>query len=125
MIIFVGYRVKSQQGTQFRICATQRLKEYIIKGFAKALQNKIEEDTGIKFGFLHKHSFARIEVNTEQGKARYLDEEKSVQLYNFFVEKGYIKEEIVNRKTKEVAAKVQEKLKKDFDKSNERFIFAR
>lgn len=32
--ISVGYRVKSQQGTQFRIWATQRLKEYIIKGFA-------------------------------------------------------------------------------------------
>lgn len=34
IIISVGYRVKSQQGTQFRIWATQRLKEYIIKGFA-------------------------------------------------------------------------------------------
>lgn len=34
VIISVGYRVKSVQGTQFRIWATQRLKEYIIKGFA-------------------------------------------------------------------------------------------
>jgi hypothetical protein len=34
VIISVGYRVKSQQGTQFRIWATQRLKEYIIKGFS-------------------------------------------------------------------------------------------
>jgi len=34
VIISVGYRVKSQKGTQFRIWATQRLKEYIIKGFA-------------------------------------------------------------------------------------------
>lgn len=34
VIISVGYRVKSKQGTQFRIWATQRLKEYIIKGFA-------------------------------------------------------------------------------------------
>jgi hypothetical protein len=34
VIISVGYRVKSLQGTQFRIWATQRLKEYIIKGFA-------------------------------------------------------------------------------------------
>lgn len=33
VIISVGYRVKSQQGTQFRIWATQKLKEYIIKGF--------------------------------------------------------------------------------------------
>jgi len=33
VIISVVYRVKSQQGTQFRIWATQRLKEYIVKGF--------------------------------------------------------------------------------------------
>lgn len=34
VIISVGYRVKSPQGSQFRIWATQRLKEYLIKGFA-------------------------------------------------------------------------------------------
>jgi hypothetical protein len=33
VIISVGYRVKSLRGTQFRIWATARLKEYIIKGF--------------------------------------------------------------------------------------------
>ena len=33
VIISVGYRVKSMRGTQFRIWATQRLKEYLIKGF--------------------------------------------------------------------------------------------
>ena len=31
--IAVGYRVKSQRGTQFRIWATQRLREYLVKGF--------------------------------------------------------------------------------------------
>ncbi len=34
VIISAGYRVKSLRGTQFRIWATQRLREYIIKGFA-------------------------------------------------------------------------------------------
>ncbi len=32
-IIAVGYRVKSHRGTQFRIWATGRLKEYLVKGF--------------------------------------------------------------------------------------------
>jgi len=32
-IIAVGYRVKSPRGTQFRIWATERLREYLIKGF--------------------------------------------------------------------------------------------
>ncbi len=33
VIISVGYRVNSHRGTQFRIWATQQLKEYLIKGF--------------------------------------------------------------------------------------------
>lgn len=33
VIISVGYRVRSHRGTQFRIWATERLREYIIKGF--------------------------------------------------------------------------------------------
>ena len=34
VIISVGYRVKSRQGTMFRIWATQRLRDYIIRGYA-------------------------------------------------------------------------------------------
>ena len=33
VIISVGYRVKSHRGMQFRIWATERLREFIIKGF--------------------------------------------------------------------------------------------
>ena len=43
VIISVGYRVKSKRGTQFRIWATNILKEYMKKGFALAddrLKNK-------------------------------------------------------------------------------------
>ena len=34
VIISVGYRVKSKQGTQFRQWATQRLKDYLVQGYA-------------------------------------------------------------------------------------------
>ncbi|MFO0905802.1 MAG: RhuM family protein [Pirellulales bacterium] len=34
VIISIGYRVRSHRGTQFRIWATERLREYLIKGFA-------------------------------------------------------------------------------------------
>jgi len=34
VIISVGYRVKSRQGTQFRIWANRVLKEYMVKGYA-------------------------------------------------------------------------------------------
>ena len=46
VIISVGYRVKSQRGTQFRIWANKVLKEYLIKGFVindKITQRKYEE----------------------------------------------------------------------------------
>ena len=33
VIISVGYRVKSAQGTKFRVWATEKLKEYLVKGF--------------------------------------------------------------------------------------------
>lgn len=34
VIISIGYRVKSKRGTQFRQWATQRLKDYLVKGYA-------------------------------------------------------------------------------------------
>ena len=40
VIISVGYRVKSQRGTQFRIWANNVLKEYLLKGYA--INNRIE-----------------------------------------------------------------------------------
>ena len=46
VIISVGYRVKSQRGTQFRQWATQRLKEYLVEGVAineKRLAQKNKE----------------------------------------------------------------------------------
>ena len=45
MIISVGYRAKSQQGTQFRIWATKKLKDYLLKGYAiNTRMNRIEDN---------------------------------------------------------------------------------
>ena len=55
VIISVGYRVKSKQGTQFRIWANKILKDYLLKGYAinkrmdriednvESLKNKVNE----------------------------------------------------------------------------------
>lgn len=45
VIISVGYRVKSHVGTQFRIWATQRLREYLVKGFTLDDQRLKEQST--------------------------------------------------------------------------------
>lgn len=48
VIISIGYRIKSQRGTQFRIWATKTLKEFIIKGFV--LDDKRLKQGGQVFG---------------------------------------------------------------------------
>ncbi|MGB3849894.1 MAG: RhuM family protein [Tunicatimonas sp.] len=53
VIISVGYRVKSKQGTQFRIWATQRLKDYLVQGYAineSRLAQKQQEVEYLKTG---------------------------------------------------------------------------
>ena len=54
VIISVGYRVSSIRGTQFRIWATQKLKEYIIKGF-------VMDDERLASGRVHKTYFEEWE----------------------------------------------------------------
>ena len=45
VIISVGYRVKSKQGTQFRIWATRVLKDYLVKGYAiNNRMNRLEDN---------------------------------------------------------------------------------
>ena len=48
VIISVGYRVKSKQGTQFRIWANSVLKEYLIKGYVIDQRVKVEQLEGLK-----------------------------------------------------------------------------
>jgi len=53
VIISVGYRVKSLRGTQFRQWATQRLKDYLVQGYAineKRLKEKQQEVEYLKTG---------------------------------------------------------------------------
>jgi len=48
VIISVGYRVKSQRGTQFRIWANKVLKDYIVKGYAINQRVKVEQLEDLK-----------------------------------------------------------------------------
>ncbi len=61
-IISVGYRVNSKQGTQFRIWATNVLKDYMLKGYAlnqrmNRIENTIESlSTTVHTSFVHGDS---------------------------------------------------------------------
>lgn len=70
--------------------------------FAKKLQKEYEDDEGIRFGYIEKHTFANIKVTAENGETSYLGAEKSADIYKSFENKGYINDK----------GKVQDKLKK-------------
>jgi hypothetical protein len=53
----VGYRVNSNKATQFRIWATQTLKEYIVKGFAM-------NDERLKNGQHFGNDYFKIQLQT-------------------------------------------------------------
>jgi Virulence protein RhuM family len=62
VIISVGYRVKSKQGTQFRIWATRVLKDYLLKGYAiNNRMNRIEDNVQ---AITEKVSQIELQINT-------------------------------------------------------------
>ena len=70
MIISVGYRVNSKQGVQFRQWATQRLKDYLVQGYAineKRLAQKQQQVEYLKTG-IRIISRAIEEVTSDQNK---------------------------------------------------------
>lgn len=67
VIISVGYRVKSQRGTQFRIWANKILKDYLIRGYAINQQAKAEQLEDLK-------STVRLLSNVIEHKQLTLDE---------------------------------------------------
>lgn len=63
VIISVGYRVKSKQGTQFRIWATRVLKDYLLKGYA--INNRINRIEDNIESINKKISQIDLQLNTQ------------------------------------------------------------
>ena len=62
-IISVGYRVNSKRGTQFRQWATQRLKDYLIKGYS--INNRINRLEDHLVGLTKKVDQIDLQINTK------------------------------------------------------------
>ncbi|MCF6268663.1 MAG: virulence RhuM family protein [Melioribacteraceae bacterium] len=61
VIISVGYRVKSKQGTQFRIWANRILKDYLLKGYS--LNQRMNRIEGNMFSIMKKVDEIDIQIN--------------------------------------------------------------
>lgn len=103
-----GQRIRGFEVNTLTVMANESFED-----FTKSLQNEIEKEMGIVFGVIRKHAFARIVTKVADGNTEYLGEEKSLQLFNSLIEKGYAEESVINNKTQEVGGKIQDKLKID------------
>jgi len=76
--------------------------------FVDNLQKEIEKETGIKFGILENYSFSSVVLNIDGDEVNYLGQEKSEELFNFLILKGYI----------DTRGKVQDLLRIDLKEDN-------
>ncbi|MCK9224798.1 MAG: DEAD/DEAH box helicase family protein, partial [Candidatus Muirbacterium halophilum] len=95
---------RQQIGRGLRLCVNQdgeRLHGFDINNltvianesfeqFATDLQKEIEEEEGIRFRVIEKHSFASIIFENEKGEKNYLGQQNSEKLWNDFLNKEYI-----------------------------------
>lgn len=73
VIISVGYRVKSKQGTLFRIWANKVLKDYLLKGYAVSKRiDRIEDNVHALIGRVDKIDF-QIKSNLPPGQGIFYD----------------------------------------------------
>lgn len=91
-----GERVYGHEVNTLTVMASESYKDFVDN-----LQKEIESETGIKFGVLEKHSFGDVVLDIIDEEIVYLGQDKSNELYNFFIEKEYI----------DVKGKVQDKLR--------------
>ena len=73
--------------------------------FAATLQKEYEQDEGIRFGVLERHSFANIPTQQPDGSTAYLGAEKSEQVYQAFKACGYLDDKDKVTDTLKVALK--------------------
>jgi type III restriction enzyme len=73
--------------------------------FVSTLQQEISEDEVIKFGIIESHLFATLLVEQTDGTTSILGEEKSKEIYDDLLEKGYINDKGEAQDTLKVAIK--------------------
>lgn len=76
-ILSVGYRVNSKRGTQFRIWATQRLKEYLVQGYSINQKRLIQAKDKINN---LENLLATVKKSQEEGRIRIADSESLIQV---------------------------------------------
>ncbi|RMD01091.1 DEAD/DEAH box helicase [Clostridium autoethanogenum] len=73
----------------FRVNTLTVMANESYEDFARKLQSEYEEDEGIRFGIVEKHSFANI-IISKDGGSTYLEQERSEEIYNHLKKCKYV-----------------------------------
>ncbi|WP_186576908.1 type III restriction-modification system endonuclease [Aquibacillus kalidii] len=80
-----GHRVYDENDNILTVVANESYEE-----FADSLQKEMEEETGVKFGYIEQQAFAPITYKDENDNEQTLGYEKSENLFKYLLDKKYI-----------------------------------
>ncbi len=96
-----GERINDSSVNTLTVMANESYAEFV-----NSLQKELQEDTGVRFGVIEKHSFANVKrYDNEKQEDVYLGYDKSEEVYDYLVENKYV----------DIKGKIQDKLKRELD----------
>ena len=96
-----GERVNDSSVNTLTVMANESYAEFV-----NSLQKELQEDTGVRFGVIEKHSFANVKrYDNEKQEDIYLGYDKSEEVYDYLVKNDYVDKK----------GNIQDKLKKEID----------
>lgn len=96
-----GERVNDSSVNTLTVMANESYAEFV-----NSLQKELQEDTGVRFGVIEKHSFANVKrYDNEKQEDVYLGYDKSEEVFKYLMDNSYIDKK----------GNIQDKLKKEID----------
>lgn len=96
-----GERVNDSSVNTLTVMANESYAEFV-----NSLQKELQEDTGVRFGVIEKHSFANVKrYDNEKQEDVYLGYDKSEEVFDYLMKNDYIDKK----------GNIQDKLKKEID----------
>lgn len=96
-----GERVNDSSVNTLTVMANESYAEFV-----NSLQKELQEDTGVRFGVIEKHSFANVKrFDNEKQEEVYLGYDKSEEVFDYLMKNDYIDKK----------GNIQDKLKKEID----------
>ena len=96
-----GERVNDSSVNVLTVMANESYSEFV-----NSLQKELQEDTGVRFGVIEKHSFANVKrYDNEKQEDVYLGYDKSEEVFKYLMDNDYIDKK----------GNIQDKLKKEID----------